>query len=112
LQFGWYAIAGGGSITQPITGSNTATFLAGGTPGVYYDTVMAAALYNDTLLGGYATVRVARVLDYGWGSLPSSGPNGIQIIFIILMLLSAVALAEVEHYEKTHFPAKKPKFIK
>jgi len=112
LQFGWYVISGGGTIAQPITGSNSATFTAGKTAGVYYDTVMAAAWYNGDLRGGYATVRVAQVIDYGWGNLPSTGPNGIQVILIILMLLSAVALAEVEHYEKTHFPAKKPKFIR
>lgn len=104
LMFSWYVIAGGGKITKLglVDNNHTSRFTAGKIPGVYWDTVMAVAYYNGGILAGNATVRVARVVDYGRsGSLPSTGPNGIQILFMILTLISAIALAAVEHYEKT-----------
>ena len=105
LVFSWYILAGGGTIMKSGLGddSHTSRFTAGMLPGVYYDTVMVAAYYNGGIVADTATVRVARVVNYGApGQLPSTGPvNGIQLIFMILTLLSAVALAAVEHYEKT-----------
>ena len=102
LVFGWYVIADGGSIAK--TGTNTATFTAGYILGTYYNTVIVAAYYNGEIKYTTATVRITDIVGYGGpGQLPSTGPNSIQWLFIGLILLSAVALAMVEHYEKTHF---------
>jgi len=102
LMFGWYVIADGGSIIK--TGTNTATFTAGYILGTYYDTVMVAAYYNGEIKYTTATVRITGIVEYGGpDQLPSTGPTGIQWLFIGLILISAVALAMVEHYEKTHF---------
>jgi len=101
LSFGWYVIASGGYIDK-INPTN-AMFQAGYTPGVYKNTVMAAAYYNGVIKSDLATVIVADVGYTPPGHLPSTGPNGIQWLFIALILVSAVALAAVEHYEKTHF---------
>ena len=102
LVFGWYVIADGGSIAK--TGTNTATFTAGYILGTYHNTVMVAAYYNGEIKYTTATVRITDIVGYGGpGQLPSTGPNGIQWLFIGLILISAVALAMVEHYEKTHF---------
>ncbi|MFA6398322.1 MAG: Ig-like domain-containing protein [Patescibacteria group bacterium] len=109
LVFSWYVIAGGGTILKAgsIDNNHNSRFIAGKIPGVYYDTVMVAAYYNGNILADNATVRVARVINYGApGTLPSTGPNGIQLLFMILTLISAVALAAVEHYEKTYLTKK------
>ena len=109
LVFSWYIVAGGGTIMKRglITNNHSSRFTAGRTPGVYYDTVMVAAYYNGNIAADTATVRVARIINYGApGQLPSTGPNGLQMIFIILTLMSAVALAAVEHYEKTYLGKK------
>ena len=61
-------------------------------------------MYNGEIQAAMASVTIADVVNYGGpNELPSTGPNGIQLLFITLTLLSAVALAAVEHYEKTHF---------
>ncbi len=109
LVFSWYVVAGGGTILKAgLPGNNhTSKFTAGRVPGVYYNTVMAVAYYNGNIMADNATVRVARVISYGApGTLPSTGPNGIQILFMILTLISAIALAAVEHYEKTYLAKK------
>jgi hypothetical protein len=111
LVFSWYVIAGGGTIQKTGLPDNnhSSRFTAGKTPGVYYDTVMAVAYYNGNIVAGTATVRVARVISYGRpGELPSTGPNGIQLLFMILTLISAIALAAVEHYEKTYLAKQQP----
>ena len=83
--------------------NHNSRFTAGRVPGVYYDTVLVMTYYNGEVMVDTATVRVARTIDYGTpGQLPSTGPNGIQWVFMILTLLSAVALAAVEHYEKNY----------
>jgi len=65
---------------------------------------MVAAFYNGVIQSDMATVKILDIVEFdGIDHLPSTGPNGIQWLFIILILLSAIALAAVEHYEKTHF---------
>ncbi|OGB74080.1 hypothetical protein A2V68_02530 [candidate division Kazan bacterium RBG_13_50_9] len=111
LKFSWYVIRGGGTILKKGSDGNghTTNFTAGLKPGVYTDTVLVATLYNGKIQAALATVRVADVVDYGGpGRLPSTGPNGIQLLFISLTLLSAVALAAVEHYEKTQLAETTP----
>ena len=106
LKFSWYVISGGGTILKKgLSKDNHASvFTAGKIPGVYADTVLVATMYNGEIQAALASVTVADVVNYGGpGELPSTGPNGIQLLFIVLTLLSAVALAGVEHYEKTHF---------
>ena len=105
VQFSWYIIAGGGTIMRHglAEDNHTSRFTANNIPGVYNDTVLVATYYNHDIMTDLATVRVARTIAYGYpGSLPSTGLNGIQWIFMILTLLAAVALAAVEHYEKTY----------
>lgn len=105
VEFSWYIIAGGGTIMRHGLADNnhTSRFTAGDIPGVYNDTVLVATYYNHDIMTDLATVRVARTIAYGYpGGLPSTGLNGIQWIFMILTLLAAVALAAVEHYEKTY----------
>ncbi|MBU1092531.1 Ig-like domain-containing protein, partial [Patescibacteria group bacterium] len=115
VQFSWYIIAGGGTIMRHglAEDNHTSRFTAGNIPGVYYDTVLVATYYNHDIMTDLANVRVARTIAYGYpGGLPSTGLNGIQWIFMILTLLAAVALAAVEHYEKTYLvaiPKKKAK---
>jgi len=106
LKFSWYIIGGGGTILKKgLTKDNhSSTFTAGKIPGVYSDTVLVAAMYNGEIQAATASVTIMDVVNYGGpDELPSTGPNGIQLLFIVLTLLAAVALAAVEHYEKTHF---------
>ena len=106
LKFSWYVIGGGGTILKKglRKDNHSSTFTAGQLPGVYADTVLVATLYNGEIQAAMASVTVMDVVNYGGpGELPSTGPNGIQLLFMTLTLLSAVALAAVEHYEKTHF---------
>ena len=106
LKFSWYVISGGGTILKKglSKDNHSSVFTAGKIPGIYADTVLVATMYNGEIQAALASVTVADVVNYGGpGELPSTGPNGIQLLFIVLTLLSAVALAGVEHYEKTHF---------
>jgi uncharacterized repeat protein (TIGR01451 family) len=108
LKFKWYTLAGGGNVQKDgLSEDNHKTaFVAGDQPGVYYDTVMAATLYNGEI--GYATASVY-IVDVtaigGPTSLPVTGMSGLQLIFIAMTLAAAVALAWVESYEKQHFSA-------
>ncbi len=88
--------------------THRSTFTAGEELGTYYDTILVATLYNGKI--GYATASVAvvDVVDYkGPQRLPVTGMNGLQLVLMGLTLLAAVALAWVEHYDKTHFKATK-----
>lgn len=101
--FKWYVVAGGGTIEKDGLDEDThkTTFTAGDELGSFYDTVLVATLYNGKF--GYATasVKVADIVDIGPGNLPTTGVSGIQLIFMAITLAAAVALAWVEHYEKT-----------
>ncbi|MBN2585379.1 Ig-like domain-containing protein, partial [Patescibacteria group bacterium] len=106
LKFSWYVIGGGGTVLKKglSADNHSTTFTAGTIPGIYADTVLVATLYNGEIQAAMASVTIADVINYGGpGELPSTGVNGIQMLFIVLTLLAAVALAAVEHYEKTHF---------
>ncbi|HCR42012.1 TPA: hypothetical protein DIV45_01440 [Patescibacteria group bacterium] len=105
VRFSWYIIAGGGTIMRHglAEDNHQSRFSAGRIAGVYRDTVLVATYYNHDIMTDLATVRVARTITYGApGTLPSTGLNGIQWVFMVLTLLAAVALAAVEHYEKTY----------
>lgn len=105
-EFRWYVIAGGGSIEKEGINDNSheSVFTAGEELGSFYDTIIVATLYNGEF--GYATasIRVSDVVEYdGPTGLPTTGVSSLQVIFTILTLTAAVALAWVEHYDKTHF---------
>ncbi|MDD5605921.1 MAG: Ig-like domain-containing protein [Patescibacteria group bacterium] len=106
LRFKWYVLAGGGTVQKNGLGGNShvSAFVADDTPGIYYDTVMVATLYNGKI--DYATASVYIVDIAGVGgptALPVTGVSGLQLIFMGLTLAAAVALAWVESYEKQHF---------
>lgn len=103
LKFKWYVIAEGGTIEKDgIDGDSTVSlFTAGDTPGEYLNTVLVATLYNKQLSYSTADINVVDMVDFPGGHLPITGMNTLQIIFMLLTLVSAVALAWVEHYEKT-----------
>jgi len=107
LKFKWFVLViGSGVIERDGHGGNshTSVFTAGSTLGNYYDTVLAATLYNGKLAYATATVRITDVVNYkGPRKLPTTGMNGLQLILLGLTLVAAVALAWVEHYDKTHF---------
>ena len=84
--------------------THQSTFTAGEDLGTYYDTVMVATLYNGKIAYATASVAVVDVVDYrGPKRLPVTGMNGLQLLLLGLTLVAAVALAWVEHYDKTHF---------
>ncbi len=103
LKYKWYVIASGGTIEKDgIDGDSTVSlFTAGEEPGRYLSTVLVATLYNGQL--AYVTADIDVVDILGLGRLPITGINALQAIFMLLTLLSAIGLAWVEHYEKTHF---------
>ncbi|AKM84878.1 MAG: subtilisin-like protein serine protease [candidate division Kazan bacterium GW2011_GWA1_50_15] len=106
LVFRWYVLAGGGTILkQGAAGdSHTSKFTAGQKPGVYHDTVLVATMYNDKIDYATADVAVADIVGYGGPArLPTTGISGLQLILLGLTLIAAVALAWVEHYDKTYF---------
>lgn len=110
LIFRWFVISGDGTIGKKgIDGdSHRSTFKAGSQLGVFYDNVLVATLYNGKLGYATATVVVTDVVDHGGpGRLPTTGVSGLQIIFMGLTLMAAVALAWVTSYEKTHFSEEK-----
>lgn len=85
-------------------GSSISTFTAGSKLGTYYDDVLVATLYNGKLAYATATVKIVDVVNYkGPKRLPVTGVNGLQLVLMSLTLMAAVALAWVEHYDKTHF---------
>ena len=84
--------------------THQSTFAAGEELGTYYDTVLVATLYNGKIAYATASVAVVDVVDYrGPKRLPITGMNGLQLVLLGLTLAAAVALAWVEHYDKTHF---------
>ncbi len=84
--------------------THQSTFTAGEKLGTYYDTVMVATLYNGKIAYATATVNVVDIVNYhGPKRLPVTGMNGLQLVLMVLTLAAAVALAWVEHYDKTHF---------
>jgi len=104
--FRWYVLAGGGTIlkTGSKDGSHGSVFTAGQKPGIYYDTILVATLYNGKINYATAGVTVTDIVEYGGPArLPTTGISGLQLILLALTLLAAVALAWVEHYDKTHF---------
>ncbi|MBU1357121.1 MAG: DUF11 domain-containing protein, partial [Candidatus Edwardsbacteria bacterium] len=106
LIFRWFAIGGGGTIEKKgiDNDSHRSIFTAGSQLGVFYDTVLVATMYNNKIGYAVATIIVADVVDYGGPTrLPTTGISGLQIIFMGLTLMAAVALAWVTSYEKTHF---------
>jgi len=107
LKFKWFVlVTGSGTIERDGHGddSHASVFTAGDKLGNYYDTVLAATLYNGKLAYATATVRITDVVNYkGPRKLPTTGMNGLQLILLGLTLVAAVALAWVEHYDKTHF---------
>lgn len=113
-KFFWFVINGGGQILEKgIEGdSATTTFTAGDKLGFYGQTVLVATMYNKTLRATVADVAVVDLSDYvaaNGGKLPATGPNQLQMIFLSIAVLSGIALAWVESYEKQHFtnPVKK-----
>ncbi len=103
-EFAWFVVGGGGTIMK--TGlpedSSASLFTAGEELGLFNDTVLVATLYNDKLGTASASVKILDLAALAApGTLPSTGPNGLQLILIAITLLAAVALAWVEHYEKT-----------
>ena len=106
LKFGWFVLVDkSGTIEKKgHADSHVSTFTASKNLGTYYDTVLVAALYNNKLAYTTASVRIVDVANYrGPKRLPVTGINGLQIILMGLTLAAAVALAWVEHYDKTHF---------
>jgi len=105
LKFFWFVINGGGTILEEGLKDSPAQtiFTAGETKGIYPNTVLLATKYNGVIKGATATVYVGDVTDLGGPILPSTGPNGLQWFFLGLILMASVALAWVEHYDKTHF---------
>ncbi|MFA5010264.1 MAG: hypothetical protein WC553_03540 [Patescibacteria group bacterium] len=107
LKFKWHVlIEKSGTIDLNGTNgdSSTSTFVAGKNLGTYYDDVLVATLYNGKIGYTVAIVKIADVVNYhGPKRLPVTGMNGLQLILLGLTLAAAVALAWVEHYDKTHF---------
>ncbi len=106
LKVKWYVVAGGGEIVKDgIEGNNhQSIFTAGNKTGTYYDTVLVGTIYNKKFAFATATIKIADVVTYrGPARLPTTGFSSLQFIFMGLTLCAAVALAWVEHYEKTYF---------
>lgn len=104
--FKWYVVAGGGTIeTNGVDGNTHNTvFTAGQEVGTFYDTIIVGTVYNGKF--GFATASI-KVTDLaGYAGLPITGISTIQMIFFILTMITAVALAWVEHYDKTHYAQK------
>lgn len=104
--FKWYVVAGGGTIeTDGVAGdTHNTVFTAGQEVGTFYDTIIVGTVYNGKF--GFATASV-KVTDLaGYAGLPITGVSTIQMIFFILTMITAVALAWVEHYDKTHYTQK------
>lgn len=101
--FKWYVVAGGGVIEKDgvENDSHQSVFTAGEELGSFYDTILVATIYNGQFNYATASIRVADLADYMDGGLPTTGVSGIQLIFMVLTLAAAVALAWVEHYDKT-----------
>lgn len=108
-KFGWFVlIEQSGTMERGGDDETTAvsTFTASENLGKYPDTVLVASLYNGQLAYATASVDVVDVVDYrGPKRLPVTGMNGLQLVLMALTLAAAVALAWVEHYDKTHFKA-------
>ena len=102
-RFKWYVVAGGGTIEKDGTdgASSQTEFVAGQDLGIFYDTVLVATLYNGQFGFATASVQVTDIVGYVGDVLPTTGINLLQIIFMALTLVAAVALAWVEHYDKT-----------
>jgi hypothetical protein len=110
LKFKWFAlIAKSGTIEKNGHGdSSKSTFTASTALGTYYDDVMVATLYNGKIGYATATVKIVDVVNLdGPKHLPVTGMNGLQLVLMALTLAAAVALAWVEHYDKTHFSGEK-----
>lgn len=108
-KFKWFVLIDeSGSINKNGDDKTThqSTFTAGDELGTYYDTILVATLYNGKIAYATASVAVVDVVDYrGPKRLPVTGMNGLQLVLLGLTLAAAVALAWVEHYDKTHFKA-------
>jgi uncharacterized repeat protein (TIGR01451 family) len=104
-KFGWFVINGGGQILKNgLNGqSNQSVFTAGLQKGEFDKTILVATLYNGKLQAAVATVSVVDLNDFNGGKLPSTGINGLQMLFFAIAILAGIALAWVESYEKQHF---------
>jgi uncharacterized repeat protein (TIGR01451 family) len=106
LKFGWFVLLDkSGTIEKLGHGdSHISAFTASSNLGTYNDTVLVATLYNGKLAYATGSVKIVDVVNYkGPQRLPVTGMNGLQLVLMGLTLMAAVALAWVEHYDKTHF---------
>jgi len=105
LIFKWYTPSDGGTLDTD--NASQVVFTANKTIGTFYDAAMVVAMYNGVIKYATTDVMITDVVEYQQPTtLPVSGWNGLQIIFIILTLTAAVLLAWVEYYDKTHFKPK------
>ncbi|RLC37320.1 hypothetical protein DRH29_02415 [candidate division Kazan bacterium] len=105
LVFKWYTPSDGGTISTD--SSDKIVFTANATIGTFYDAVMVVAMYNGEIKYATSDVTITDIVKYEQPTtLPVSGWNGLQIVFMVLTLIAAVLLAWVEHYDKVHFKPK------
>jgi len=108
--FAWFVVGGGGKALSSglEEDSSTTLFTAGEELGIFENTLLVATLYNGKVESASASVAVVDLLALAKpGTLPSTGPNGLQLLLITITLLAAVALAWVEHYERTYLREEK-----
>ena len=104
VTYEWALVNGGGNLAT--TSNDTAEFVAGKLIGFFERTVKVTAYVDeDTTLSAYADVVVYDII-YSDGFLPATGFSQLQVILLFIAILSAIALAGLEHYEYIHFHTK------